>query len=434
MKFLFKVTHSVIAFLLLDVAYIEELLKSIIAMLENTSEYEIHINKRTDRIYLSKALEQTLFERDNSGDLREIKKPVRILSKVFEGLESHEFIKQGKELVLRITEGQRHELVAKFYEDTRGVFTLQIQKFSTDSGNPHKAYFTFINDEIGKLYNFIRNIALLPISGTGSNKYDDDYLKDIILSKEQALKLLLENKELVSEIIKNNISETDISAMGYRKEQLKIFKALLDDQPFFDAFKERNHLAGNEAVWQFFFEKNTWIFGYGLTYIFNSSLTDRKLEQVTSGYNAFSSGKRIDALMRSRGIISSLCFGEIKTHTSQLLDKEYRAESFAISAELSGGIAQVQKTIQKALKELSTKLDLKDNSRNPTGETVFLYQPKAFLIIGCLEEFKTEHGINEDKYSSFELFRRNITNPEIITFDELYERARYITEFSENRK
>ena len=35
-------------------------------------------------------------------------------------------------------------------------------------------------------------------------------------------------------------------------------------------------------------------------------------------------------------------------------------------------------------------------------------------------------GNNEEKYSSFELFRRNIQNPEIITFDELYERATYI--------
>ena len=117
-----------------------------------------------------------------------------------------------------------------------------------------------------------------------------------------------------------------------------------------------------------------------------------------------------------------------------LLNKEYRSESYSISEEFAGGIAQVQKTIQKSLKNLSAKLDLKDADRNPTGESVFLYQPKAFLIIGTLKEFKNEHGINEDKFSSFELFRRNIHNPEIITFDELYERARYIVEFSEQEQ
>jgi hypothetical protein len=43
-----------------------------------------------------------------------------------------------------------------------------------------------------------------------------------------------------------------------------------------------------------------------------------------------------------------------------------------------------------------------------------------------LSQFENENGINEDKFSSFELFRKNIINPEIITFDVLYERAKHI--------
>jgi hypothetical protein len=34
--------------------------------------------------------------------------------------------------------------------------------------------------------------------------------------------------------------------------------------------------------------------------------------------------------------------------------------------------------------------------------------------------------VNEEQYRSFELYRRNTAWPEIITFDELYERASYI--------
>lgn len=63
-----------------------------------------------------------------------------------------------------------------------------------------------------------------------------------------------------------------------------------------------------------------------------------------------------------------------------------------------------------------------------TGEQLFLYQPRSFIVIGSLAEFQGEHGINEEQYSSFELFRRNTTNPEIVTFDELYARARFIVE------
>ena len=66
-----------------------------------------------------------------------------------------------------------------------------------------------------------------------------------------------------------------------------------------------------------------------------------------------------------------------------------------------------------------------------TGERLFLYQPRAVLVVGSLGEFQGEHGINDEQYSSFEMFRRNIVNPEIITFDELYERARCIVDSGE---
>ena len=69
----------------------------------------------------------------------------------------------------------------------------------------------------------------------------------------------------------------------------------------------------DEALWQKFFEKNSWIFGYGLSYIYLSGLDDKRLEQVVSGHMVFKRGKRADALLRTRGVISSLCFVEIKT-------------------------------------------------------------------------------------------------------------------------
>lgn len=43
------------------------------------------------------------------------------------------------------------------------------------------------------------------------------------------------------------------------------------------------------------------------------------------------------------------------------------------------------------------------------------------------------NGVNENKFSSFELFRQSQMNPEIITFDELYERAKYIVRNDENK-
>ena len=180
-------------------------------------------------------------------------------------------------------------------------------------------------------------------------------------------------------------------------------------------------------MWQKFFEKNKWIFGYGLSYIFLSNLDAKKLEQIVQGHNVSDFGKRVDALMKTKGLISSLCFIEIKTHETPLLqNKSYRSGCWAPSKELTEAVAQIQGTVASAVKSLTHKISISDESGNPTGEEVYNYLPRSFLVIGSLSDFTNEHGTNEDQYRSFELYRKNIMTPEILTFDELFERTKYI--------
>ena len=47
--------------------------------------------------------------------------------------------------------------------------------------------------------------------------------------------------------------------------------------------------------------------------------------------------------------------------------------------------------------------------------------PKGIVIIGNTSQLN-----NWDKRNSFERFRRELSNPEVITYDELYERAKFI--------
>ena len=401
-------------------------------MEETVSDFEYFSNKRSDRVYLSKSLSTKLFLKDDKGEVKELTRPFRIVSKVIDCHEDHKFIKDGNQISLRITPGRRQEITAKFYEDTRGISTLQIQKYSIETGVPHHCYFTFVGDEISILYNFIRNIAILPIKEKSKSKLDDRFVEELILSKDQALELVTSNPDLLNEIIRNRISTTDIVQLGHRKKQLEIFNSLLSDEFFFDAEKSKlGKNKGDEDVWQNFFESNTWIFGYGLNYIFNTPLENEKLEQVVKGSTVFDSGKRVDGLLKTRGIVSSLCFAEIKTHRTPLLKiikTPYRGECWAASDYLSGGIAQIQKTVQKSIENIKTKTQVKNEQGDLTGEELFLYRPKSFLIIGSHASFQGNYGINEDKFSSFELFRQSIYNPEILTFDELYERAKFIVE------
>lgn len=363
---------------------------------------------------------------------RDSTKKVRIASKLIESPDAYTFVKVKDEVVLRHKENAKSYITAKFIEDSRDVFVLNIQKYTVGTDNPHSLSFSFVNEEIGKLLEFIHNIQSVNLDRSSPMNIKDEELKKIILSDSQAKKIIQENHELLTEVLRSEVTKEDIISVGFRKKQLEWYEKLLNDSKWFEEIKDRKKTT-NEGLWQYYFEKNPWIFGYGLGYIFIEGLDDKKLEQVVQGHNVNSHGKRVDALMKTKGIISNLCFVEIKTHATQLLDtKSYRAGCWAPSKELAGAISQVQGTVASAIESLTDKINLKDSLGNPTGEEIYSYQPKAYLVIGSMAEFSTENGVNKDKLRSFELLRKNIVSPEIITFDELYERARFIVVHNQN--
>lgn len=351
---------------------------------------------------------------------------VRIASKIIDSPHSYAFARVKDEVVLRHKENAKSYITAKFIEDTRGLFLLNIQGYTVATDNPHNASFSFVGDEIGKLLEFIRNIQSVDLDKPSRIKITDEELNKVLLSNAQTKRILHDNQELFAEVLRSEVTKEDIVAVAYRKKQLDVYEKLLNDANYFNKIKgiKKTH---NEGLWQKYFEKNSWIFGYGLGYIFLEGLNDKKLEQVVQGHNVNMHGKRVDALMKTRGIISNLCFVEIKTHETQLLESTpYRSGCFAPSKELAGVISQVQGTVASAIDSLFNKISIDDKFGNPTGEEIYNYQSKAYLVIGNMSEFITEKGVNKDKLRSFELFRKNISSPEIITFDELYERARFI--------
>lgn len=384
------------------------------------SDYDTYKNPVDGKTYISPSLENGFGE---SGT-------IRIVTRGIEQPESYEFAKIKGETVLRRTPGGKNIITAKVFEDSRKLHVLNIQEYTPSTGNPHKLKFSFIGDEITKLFNFIRDVQTMRFGSERYQRLNDEDISHIELTDTQATSFFQKNPELFTSIIQSQMTTKDVVAFGYRKKQLDVFDTLLNDGEFFEqAVRVKN--CGKEAIWQHFFEKNPWIFGYGLGYVFLSGLDDKKLEQVVQGHSLIQHGKRIDAVMKTKGIISNLCFVEIKTHVTKLLeDRPYRPGCYAPSKELAGAIAQVQGSVDDAVRNLQNKLVLSDDYGNPTGEMIYNYQAKSFLVIGSLNEFVGEHGINEDKLRSFELLRKNTTSPEIITFDELYERARFIVEYN----
>lgn len=359
-------------------------------------------------------------------DFLDPKRKVRIATKLIAHPNTFAFAHVKEELVLRHKECAKTCITAKFFEDDRKMFVLSIQGYTVATQKPHNASFAFIGEEISKLVEFINHVQTMRLEGSGAKKITDEEIRRLVLSNAQANAIVHDNPELIAEVFRSAITKEDVIAVGYRKRQLETFQKLLKDSEYFEQVKLKKKCK-DEDVWQKFFEKNPWIFGYGLSYLYISSLDEKKLEQIVQGHSISHRGKEVDALLKTRGLISSLCFVEIKTHKTPLLQKKpYRSGCWASSDELAGAVSQIQGTVESANETIKSRLSPTDREGNPTGEEIFNYSPKSFIVIGSLQEFMTDNGVNRERFRSFELFRRNTLNPEIFTFDELFERARYI--------
>ena len=84
-------------------------------------------------------------------------------------------------------------------------------------------------------------------------------------------------------------------------------------------------------------------------------------------------GKRTDVLIRTRGRIGALCFVEIKFH----------------------------------------------EFGSPVSAEAFLMRPRSVVVCGDPKQFRTDAGVNQERLAGFELFRRQLASPDVVTFDEL---------------
>ena len=190
---------------------------------------------------------------------------------------------------------------------------------------------------------------------------------------------------------------------------LRTFEQMLSDEKL------------TENDWQNFFEENTWIFGYGLRYQI------LRLIQAQPNYGGATvsgmGGQRGDFLTATEAETKFTCLVEIKTPNTPLLrNLQYRNGAWGISKELSGAISQVQ--VNCAQWEIS---DSRTEQNREELSGIYTISPKGIVVIGNTNELNCR-----DKRNSFERFRQELRLPEIITYDELFERAKYIVDGSDS--
>ncbi|MGC2695657.1 MAG: Shedu immune nuclease family protein [Candidatus Angelobacter sp.] len=207
----------------------------------------------------------------------------------------------------------------------------------------------------------------------------------------------------------------DAEIQRNRRSALEVFKEHLDA------------LDWNEPAWESFFRANQWIFGYGLRYQFLSQLQN----QANYGGADFTKkgGQRGEFLMSTEAWQRFTVLVEIKRPDSLIFAKEskskpYRSGVPGFHSEFNNAISQVQVNARTWAQEGSRR---ERDQEMLQSKSTYTIAPRSLLIFGHMNQL-----IDVNHRNSFELFRSHLHRPEIISFDELYNRAKFIVEQSKD--
>ncbi|WP_219816433.1 Shedu immune nuclease family protein [Arthrobacter sp. 4R501] len=370
------------------------------------------------------------FARHGSSDENE---PSRFVVKVFDTVDEDPLDDadpsfEKTETTLTSSSRTRTQISSLVVRETGRVRQIQIQRVPQKPNAPRLEPLLTLRDEDAQtLIDYISLLKDVSPAGETSARIDDRLLEAAFSDPTAFKRAYVNHSEELRSLIENDISAADVIAIASRKATVAEFEKLLNDDAHFDSVKSELN-CGPEGVWQKFLERNPWILGANLSGQLLTSWSDDKLEQTVTGKSITMPGKRTDGLLRTNGEIRSMVFAEIKHHRTDLLrgPDPYRSGSYSPTDELSGGVAQVQQTVYLAVQQIGAFLADKDpEGFRLSGRGTYLHRPRSFLIAGSLAEFKKEEAVHEDKYRCFELYRRNLYEPEVLTFDELLGRAQW---------
>jgi hypothetical protein len=331
-----------------------------------------------------------------------------------------------KEIIMA-SPGRRKQVHLQISRTSGNVRELAIQRVPAPGyGGSLEELLRLDRDGSRQLINLIKGLDHVPIDGAPERvTVDDDLLHQVFSDPDAINALYSKNPSQFRRLVETDADADDLVAVAHRRKVVDEFRLLLEDDNHFDAMAESH--GGPEHVWQEFLERNPWILGATLAGQLMTRYDEEKLEQTVVGPSIVGAGRRTDALLRTNGAIRSLVMAEIKHHRAPLLGKnEYRREVWGASSELAGGIAQMQQTVHQARQFIGDRLPDRDEEGAETGEVARLVRPRSYFIIGNLKEFTGASGnVHTAKHRSFELNRRNLYEPEIITFDELLARAEW---------
>ena len=378
----------------------------------------------THRTYASKTFP---LKRTNSADDGS---PARFLWKVLDPSTETKIDRSVDEWTFSDTPGGRYQIKVLIAREVGNVKELWVQRVpAPGKSGSTRTLLNLQQPETTRLIDFLRIIEQFPVEGDTSARIDDSVIRELLSDPDALARVYRRDPSELQKLIQSDANATDVIALEARRAQVEKFRRLLEDDEFFAAEVALTAHKRSEDVWQQLFESNPWMLGVALTGQLLTAWDDRRLEQLVAAPMMRQAGKRTDALMRTTGRIRSMVFAEIKTHKTPLLDERraYRSGCWSASDELTGAVAQSQGTVHRAVMQIGERIQGESaDGTELAGDITYLLRPRSFVIAGQLSQFLSiEDGHHRDKIRSFELFRRHLQQPELLTFDEVLARAEW---------
>ena len=171
-----------------------------------------------------------------------------------------------------------------------------------------------------------------------------------------------------------------------------------------------------ERKWQEFLRGNPFV----LSMVFGRPIIKVGDQASIGGRTISGTGDRIADFLVRNSLTNNAALVEIKTPKSKLLNKSpYRRSVFAPAGELVGAINQALDQKSKFEQDIAA---IKYRNR---GIAVEAHHVHACVLIGILPS-------GDDRVRSFELFRHNLKDVLVVTYDELLRKVTDLCRFLEN--
>ncbi|WP_077704902.1 Shedu immune nuclease family protein [Virgibacillus dokdonensis] len=275
--------------------------------------------------------------------------------------------------------------------------------------------------ELDVYYKVYKNYGIQP----GRNKFSKTDLQ-----VEKIAEMLKENNSIISSLLeldehKSELLEKTIKWMGTTDNSEEIVEKLLEIQG--DELDHLNNVVGianlkkllaiwgensdnsDEEFWQRTFTENAWV----LSQIFASPFLDFQQKAYLGGKTIGNKeGKIVDFVYRNN-LSKDVALIEIKTPSTKLISSKYRSGVYSINTDITGSVVQVLGYKEQIMKDY---LRLQESC----GEEFKVFNPHCVVIAGKIEK------LEKDQLQSFELYRKEMKNVVIITYDELFQKVQLL--------